>query len=177
VFSNARGKSLTFDLAQSENQRFHFFGNGLVATVEAAGAGRVRLNDILNTRDMEILTPHTLVPERIQVIRSLPTQDRVFVLDDLQNVGAMPLKFGPTQNGASLQVEGAPQLGFDLEVSGLVGQGMQEVEFANVALGGQNRALLQPQNWGSLQTTGLRLQLQDLRTNQVQSKIVPRVQR
>jgi hypothetical protein len=177
VFSSAHGKSLTFDLAPGENQVFRFFGNGLVASVEGSGPGRIRLNDLLNAREMEILTPDTLLPDRVEVIRSMPTEDRVFELNNLRNMGTDSLKLVLAPDGSNLNVEGAAQLLFDMEVQGLVGPSMQVADFANVGLAANCRAVLSPLNWGNLQTSGLQLKLQNLQTNRVQSQVIPRIEK
>lgn len=175
VFSNAGGKSLTFTLAAGANQRFRFFGNGFVATIEGSGPGQIRLNNLLNTRDLEILNPDTFVLSRAQTIRARPVGDRVFDLSNFQNLGPTAVRFVPAPDGSSLEVRGPTGLRFDLGVQGLVGPSMQGAGFTGLQLAANSRAILIPENWGNLLQSGLRLELRNLQTNALTTRILPRV--
>ena len=175
VFNNARGKSLTFNLAAGANQRFRFFSNGFVASIEGAGPGLIRLNNLLNTRDLEILNPNVFLLSRAQIIRSRPVGDRVFDLTNFQNLGPAAVRLVPAGDGSSLEVRGPTGLQFDLGVQGPVGLGMQGAGFAGLQLATNSRAILIPQNWGNLLQSGLRLELRNLQTNALQTRILPRI--
>ncbi len=169
VFGSAGGKTLTFDLlAPQDDLGFRFFQNGLVTTLQGTGAGKVRMNNLLRpNRSLEVLNTTQLQPISSQIIRSFPNFDRSFLLHNLRNVGGATLRLAPAQNGDSLQVLGSPALLFNLDVSGPLGQGMQEVGFTNIGLAANALAVVAPTNWGALGTSNLRLQLRNKQTNQV----------
>ncbi len=179
LFGSASGKSLTFDLQADNALSFLCFQNGLVSRLQGTGGGQLRMNMLLRPeRSMEVLDTAKLLPTSSEMIRSFPNYDRSFLVHDLKNLGGGPLRFAAAQDGASLQVQGPPELRFNLDISGPVGQGMQQVGFADLALAENALALLAPTSWGALGTSSLRLELRNLQTNQVlQTKSITRINR
>ena len=98
-----------------------------------------------------------------------------FDLTNFQNLGPAAVRLVPAGDGSSLEVRGPTGLGFDLGVQGPVGLGMQGAGFAGLQLATNSRAILIPQNWGNLLQSGLRLELRNLQTNALQTRILPRI--
>ena len=167
VFEGTGGRSLTFDLAGQGAKLMHAFQNGNVFQLEAAGAGQVRLNSLLQGTSLQVLNAQALNPTALAFMRSTAPGDRVFRLNNIRNLGAGVLELLPDAQGAAVEVLGPPNLQFNLDLQGPVGQGMQEATFGNIALQAGAKANLAPLNWTALQTGGLRLQMLNLQNNAV----------
>jgi hypothetical protein len=166
VFGEAGGKDLRFNLAGQGAKQMQLFAPGRIFSVEASGIGEIRVNDLLLPA-VQIPNPQAVTPGLVEYIRSTPGGDRVFELSDIRNLGAQPLELLPNPNGTEVEVNGPPDLQFNLEILGPVGQGMQGANFANIALQAGAKANLRPQNWGALQASGLRLQMRNLQNDAV----------
>ena len=167
VFGEAGGKSLTFNMAGQGVKQMGLFSNGRVFAVEATGAGEIRASDLLQQPRLELLNAQALTPTELRFIRSTPGGDRVFQLQNLRNLGAEQLQLVPNVQGTELEVLGPPNLQFNLDVLGPVGQGQQQTRFANIGLQAGAKVNLSPVNWGALQATELRLQTLNLQNNNV----------
>ena len=60
-------------------------------------------------------------------------------------------------------------------MQGLVGPSMQGAGFTGLQLAQNSRAILIPENWGNLLQSGLRLELRNLQTNALITRMLPRV--
>ncbi|MEI6499662.1 MAG: hypothetical protein WCP21_01405 [Armatimonadota bacterium] len=171
LFGKAEGKSLTFDLAGTGKKGFHFFSRGLVLSLEATGAGQVRAADIQqSTHRLEILNPAALQPTRAQVIATLPTGDRLFEVTNLRNLGTNMLRFAPSPASDSLEIQGAPNPLFDLNLQGAVGRGAETANFAGLALTQGTKAVVAPASWARLRAGALQLQLRGIQSNALQNE-------
>lgn len=167
AFEGTGGRSLTFDLAGQGAKLMHAFQNGSVFQLEAAGAGQVRLNSLLQGTSLQVLNAQALNATALAFMRSTAQGDRVFRLNNIRNLGAGLLELLPDAQGAAVEVLGPPNLQFNLDLQGPVGQGMQQATFGNIALQAGAKVNLAPLNWTALQTGGLRLQLLNLQNNAV----------
>jgi hypothetical protein len=168
VFGDASGKSLTFNVAGQGAKSMAIFSPGRIFSVDASGIGEIRLDNLLlPAMEMQILNAQQVGPTQVEFIRSMPQGDRVFDLNNIRNLGAQPLQLIPNAQGTAIEVNGPPNLQFNMDVLGPVGQGMQEATFGNIALQAGAKANLAPTNWGALQGTTLRLQMLNLQNNAV----------
>ena len=166
VFGNAGGKNLRFNLAGQGAKQMNLFANGRIFSINSNGIGDINVNNLLLPA-VQIPNAQALNPTEVTFIRATTAGDRVFELNNLRNLGAQMLELVPNQQGTAVEVNGPPNLQFNLNVLGPVGQGMQQATFGNIALQAGAKANLSPLNWGALQTSGLRLQMLNLQNNQV----------
>ncbi|MFW5867684.1 MAG: hypothetical protein ACOCX2_07705, partial [Armatimonadota bacterium] len=166
VFGEAGGKDLRFNLAGQGAKQMNLFADGRIFSIHATGVGEINVNDLLLPA-VQIPNPQALNPTEMEYIRSTGEGDRVFELSNLRNLGAQQLELLPNPEGTAIEVNGPPNLQFNLEVLGPVGQGMQGASFGNIALQAGAKANLSPLNWGALQASGLRLQMLNVQNNQV----------
>jgi len=172
LFGRASGKSLTFNIAGQGTKQVNCFMRGQVLDLRAAGAGDLRMSNLLQTNHrVEVLNPAALQPTKVSLMRTRQAGDRVFELENLQNLGTQNLRLTPAADGSRLDVEAAPGAKFDLLLRGPVGQGQQQTRFGNVAIQGQTRAVMRPDSWGNLLGGGLRLELRNLRTNRLERQM------
>ncbi|NPV45906.1 MAG: hypothetical protein HPY69_03020 [Armatimonadetes bacterium] len=178
VFRQAAGKSLTFSLAGQQAKQLNLYSHGMVFELQAAGAGEVRLLDLLRpSYRAELPTPGTLQVSEVGFIRSRGVGDRVLRALNFRNLGAQSLVVGTTPDGGQLEVRGAAGLQFDLRLIGPAGRGQQGGLFRDLQLQQGTRAVIIPTNWASPAQSALNLQLRNLQSNQLERQIqVPRGQ-
>lgn len=167
VIGDIGGKNLTFDIAGQGAKQMSLFTNGRIFQINSNGIGQIRASNLLELPAIQILNAQATAPTELQFIRSTAQGDRVFLLNNLRNLGAQQLELIPNAQGTAVEVNGPANLQFNLGVLGPVGQGMQQATFGNIALQQGAKVNLSPLNWGALQTSGLRLQLLNLQNNQV----------
>jgi hypothetical protein len=174
IFSQAQGRSLTFELAGAGAKRFSCFMPGSVMTVVGEGTGQLQVNNIAqDARALRVPNPSQLRPTQVDIIRTLAQGERHFRLTQLQNLPTQAVSLVPAPDGLSLQVMAAQPLQFSLEISAPVGRGVQQAAFSGIAVAAGQRAVLQPTNWGNL-AAGLNLQLRNLQSNQLQDQRIVR---
>lgn len=172
VFREATGKSLTFALAGQQAKQLHLYSHGLVLELRAAGAGQVRLLDLLRPNyRAELPNPGALQVSEVSFIRSRSVGDRVLRALNFRNLGAQSLVVGTSADGGELQVQGAAGLQFDLRLIGPAGRGQQGGLFRNVQLQAGTRAVLAPTNWATPGQSTLNVQLRNLQNNQLERRI------
>lgn len=167
LFDEPQGKSLTFQIAGDGVKEATFYQRGRIFEVRAAGIGQLQLNEIHQRPSIQIPNPAQLQPQSATLMRSLTAGDRLFELTGFQNLDTQPLRLIPQADGSSLDVQGAPNLQFNLQLLGPVGQGMQGASFGNIALQAGGASRLAPTNWNALQTTQLNLRLINPQNNQI----------
>lgn len=178
VFGDASGKSLTFNVAGQGAKSLAMFSPGRIFSINSNGIGEVQVqNLLLPAVQIQVLNAQQVGPTEMEFIRSTPQGDRVFELNNIRNLGAQPLQLIPNAQGTAIEVNGPPNLQFNMDVLGPVGQGMQEASFGNIALQVGAKANLSPANWGALQNTTLKLQMLNLQNNAViQQQTIQRMQ-
>lgn len=167
VFGEASGKSLTFNVAGEGAKQLDLFSHGRIFRLESTGVGEVRFNNLLQLPTMQLLNAQSIAPTGVQFIRSTTQGDRAFLLNNLRNLGTQELQLLPNAQGTELEVIGPPNLQFNLNLLGPVGQGMQGADFANIGLQAGAKVNVAPLNWGALQTSELRMQQLNLQNNAV----------
>ncbi len=177
IFSEASGKSLTFNLQGAQAKVFRCFMPGSAFVAEGTGSGEVQVRNIVrDDRELSLPDPAAFQPTRLLIIKSLAIGDRVFELQNLRNLGAQSLQLIPAANGSSIIIICQQGGQFDMTLHGRRGQGMHQTTFGNIALQAGTKAILQPTQWGNLSAGDLDLQIRNRQTNQLQQrlKIQPR---
>jgi len=167
VFAQRTGRTLTLDLAGAGEKRCTLFQPGQVFDLRATGQGTLTIEGLVSGSPPQVRFDDVtaLRPTSAMVIRSEPSFDRVFDVQNLRGLttGALRLVPGP----ASLQILAPGGAQFDLQIQGLVGRAPQQIQFANIAVEAGATATLTPANWGALQHSDLQLQMRSLQTNQL----------
>jgi len=167
IFSNATGKSLTFNVSGTGQKLCRFFMPGDVLEVQAGGQGQIILQNILtNQRGLQIPNPGALQLLSIQSIKVL-TFDRGYLLNNFRNLGANKLLLLSKADGNSLDIESNGALQCNLLLSSFAAGKAVQGSFSNIEFAANSRATLQPPAWTALATGELGLQLRNLQNNQL----------
>ncbi len=157
TFTHTQGKSLTFQFAGAGPRQLSLYFAGTIFTLQATGAGQVRLLDIFRpTCRLEVSNPATLRPTSLDVIHTVGGVEHTFQLRNLSNLGTQAFSAHPVIDGSSLQIQAAPGAKFDLNLLGRVGQG--QASFAGITVQPNLLAAVGADNWGNLAATTLLLQ-------------------
>ncbi len=167
IIGDSGGKSLSFDVPPAAATRMSYFEPGEVYALETQGVGQVKLANLLAAPTAELNQIQQGASANIKFINSRANGDRLFELGSFENLSGPQLRVVPAPDGASLDVIGPPNLRFNLNISGPVGQGMQQAGFARLVLQEGAAARLAPANWNALGGSNLRLQMVNVQNNQV----------
>jgi len=170
-FTHARGKSLTFQLGGTGEKVFRMFMQGGVLSLQAQGSGAVRTEGLATTeRALLIPNPAQLDPTRLIMIHSTVERDRAFELNNFQNLGNQSLLLRHGRQGSSLIVRAERGLQCNLILRGPSGQGAAQMQYLDLQIGNNTKAVLEPSNWGNLGASQLGVQLRDLASDQLQQR-------
>ncbi len=167
IIGDTGNKALTFNVAGDGAKQMDLFTRGRIFSIASSGIGEIRFSSLEARPRLQILNAQAVAPTSLEFIRSTAAGDRVFELNNLRNLGAQQLELVPNPEGTAVEVNGSPNLQFNLEILGPVGQGMQQATFGNIALQAGAKANLSPLNWGALQGSNLRLQMLNVQDNAV----------
>jgi hypothetical protein len=167
IFNGAANKTLTFTVGGGGMKRLSLFQPGNVFRTDFAGQGQLRFVRILTpTRALELPNPAALQPSQIRIVQA-QANERLFELGNL-NLGNVGAVVTPSDLGDSLTVQAGAQAQFSLRAETFAGGQTTQARFMNISVQGGRRAILQPQNWNSLGTTSLQLNLRTLNNQPLQ---------
>lgn len=158
IFNHSAGKSFTFDMAGNAANTVRVFSPKSV-TVLNAQRGQFTLRNVMQpTQEISLPTPDQTGLQSIQMISVQPDKsERVFQMQNFQNLTPGALKFSLSPTGDAVQASGIPAK-FNLNIQGQSNSGIRNAAMSNVAIqAGRTTAVTVP-DFRSLQNSTLRLE-------------------